>query len=585
MKAAFWLRQDRARAVVVAVAVAIASLLGADRSSAQLSPGPLSAPHAQLEGSDRCLECHSQKRRIAPERCLDCHELLGEQLRAERGYHFEVFHQGCERCHMEHHGAEFELIYWGEGGQVSFDHRLTGFELVGAHARLECRDCHRASLIAEPRRLEAAGKDLNRTFLGLEAGDCLDCHQDTHRGQFADRSCTACHGMERWKPIDRFDHARTDFPLRGRHQNVPCASCHKSAGATGLETSDSGSVRYTSLQHSACTDCHSDPHESRLGPRCQQCHSESGWKIDARASFDHSKTRYPLVGAHGRVRCEACHPGGVTKTVARFQKCSDCHLDRHLGQFASRPRGSDCDACHDLEGFKPARFSLELHQESRYPLAGAHLAVPCNACHAPLTSVETARMASELGSRLSLRAGEVVHRYSFASTECVACHEDPHEESLGRFMQLQGCSTCHSVAGWRQIDFDHEPTDYGLFGGHLKPVCRDCHGVDSDHAVQTELVFKGVSRDCAHCHQDPHAGQFAYRGTEQVCDDCHSVVAWSETVFDHGRDARFALDGAHVRLECASCHRQEWIDGRWVVRYRDLPRTCIDCHEMSELTP
>ena len=45
---------------------------------------------------------------------------------------------------MEHQGRDFELVFWGERGREAFDHALTGFSLLGRHARLRCDDCHRS---------------------------------------------------------------------------------------------------------------------------------------------------------------------------------------------------------------------------------------------------------------------------------------------------------------------------------------------------------------------------------------------------------------------------------------------------------
>ena len=39
--------------------------------------------------------------------------------------------------------------------------------------------------------------------------------------------CADCHNSMKWKP-SLFDHdERTEFPLRGAHQNVRCGECHK----------------------------------------------------------------------------------------------------------------------------------------------------------------------------------------------------------------------------------------------------------------------------------------------------------------------------------------------------------------------
>ena len=52
--------------------------------------------------------------------------------------------------------------------------------------------------------------------------------------------------------------------------------------------------------------------------------------------------------------------------------------------------------------------------------------------------------------------------------------------------------------------------------------------------------------------------------------------------FDHARDAAYRLDGAHVRLACAACHRPETRNGVTFVRYKPLPTTCRGCHGGSQ---
>ena len=62
---------------------------------------------------------------------------------------------------------------------------------------------------------------------------------------------------------------------------------------------------------------------------CSSCHSISKWSA---ASFDHSKTDYPLDGAHSMVRCAQCHmqqkeiDGRVIRIYRGTPKnCEGCH--------------------------------------------------------------------------------------------------------------------------------------------------------------------------------------------------------------------------------------------------------------------
>jgi Zn finger protein HypA/HybF involved in hydrogenase expression len=49
--------------------------------------------------------------------------------------------------------------------------------------------------------------------------------------------------------------------------------------------------------------------------------------------------------------------------------------------------------------------------------------------------------------------------------------------------------------------------------------------------------------------------------------------------FDHQRDARFALDAQHEKLQCSACHRAYQTAQGSVVRFKPLGVTCAECHD------
>jgi hypothetical protein len=121
-----------------------------------------------------------------------------------------------------------------------FDHDArTGYALAGKHAGARCNDCHR------PTQARAA-----RIYRGTSTR-CDACHTDQHRGQFSGRDCSACHtSNDRWA-LSAFDHARTRFPLDGRHARVACARCHVPV----KQRDGSLVVQYRPLG-TRCEDCH-----------------------------------------------------------------------------------------------------------------------------------------------------------------------------------------------------------------------------------------------------------------------------------------------------------------------------------------
>ena len=64
----------------------------------------------------------------------------------------------------------------------------------------------------------------------------------------------------------------------------------------------------------------------------------------------------------------------------------------------------------------------------------------------------------------------------------------------------------------------------------------------------------GAPRDCAGCHEDPHAARSA-----PAAATCHTPASWEAegegARFDHARDTRFPLDALHAKLDCSRLPR------------------------------
>src|SRR5256886_9244706 len=54
---------------------------------------------------------------------------------------------------------------------------------------------------------------------------------------------------------------------------------------------------------------------------CESCHTTGGWKkVNMSTPFDHSKTKYPLLGMHMQVGCGGCHSAGDFKRPLRSEE-------------------------------------------------------------------------------------------------------------------------------------------------------------------------------------------------------------------------------------------------------------------------
>jgi nitrate/TMAO reductase-like tetraheme cytochrome c subunit len=509
-------------------------------SFAQLSPGDLSSSHAHLEGLRNCTKCHVLGEKETTSKCLACHTEIQQLLDQNRGYHSSSEAKGkkCAECHGDHHGRDFEMTRFDA---IGFNHDLTGYTLEGRHSQLQCADCHKSELI----KTRVSQKD-GYSYLGLGT-ECLSCHDDYHQNTKSN-DCLSCHDQNTFKlAVDDFDHAQTRFPLTGRHQSLACESCHTGGDVKSFQ-------QYTNTQLRQCNGCHEDVHNNEYGSNCSQCHTVYSFtRIKTTTAFNHDKTNFPLTGMHTGVGCKECHAGSYNRPVPH-QSCTDCHSDFHEGQLAKNGVSPDCSQCHSVEGFSPAKFSIENHNLTNFPLEGAHLATPCVFCH---------RSAGKWD-------------FSKDGSNCVNCHPNIHENILAeRFMQGNSCESCHAVSSWDEIEFNHSLTNFELVGKHTQASCRDCHFSEQENGTVVQK-FSGLASSCENCHTDIHFKQFEVDNRND-CARCHTSENWNPEKFNHN-NTRFKLDGEHVGLNCSSCHkRTEYLIPNYTI-YKIEDISCASCH-------
>jgi hypothetical protein len=258
----------------------------------------------------------------------------------------------------------------------------------------------------------------------------------------------------------------------------------------------------------------------------------------------------PLISGHAKLEknCAACHQ--AFDVSAQRQLCLTCHEDvaadltAQVGFHSRNPLASSgpCKACHpdhlgrdaNILGSSDATFD---HSQTDFPLRGRHETVDCIGCH-PADA-----------------------RRRDAPTACVDCHRknDPHHGSLG-----SDCAKCHDEVQWRTTRFDHAKTRFPLTGAHATASCEGCH---------VGGKYRDVKQDCLSCHaiDDAHGGRFGPK-----CADCHNTQTWKKKGFDHEKEAKFALTGAHGRAACTTCHRVP--PGQ-----RKLPKSCAGCHATEDI--
>jgi hypothetical protein len=506
----------------------------------QISPGDLTNAHANLEGLSNCTKCHELGEKVDNEKCLECHTEIKSLQYSGSGYHSnsEVKNKNCWDCHSEHHGRKFRIINFDPN---SFNHSKAGYKLEGAHAETDCDKCHQSIYISD---FELKGR--SGTYLGLNKY-CFSCHEDYHQTSLGD-NCAECHNTFAFKPAKNFNHNDAHFKLTGAHKNVDCAKCHLIEKRNGKDFQVFKGITFTT-----CQSCHKDVHQGKFGANCNGCHNTISFKRINKGAFNHDKTNFPLIGKHSLVVCESCHKHNL-KTELKHENCTDCHNDYHDSQFTINEDIRDCKDCHSELGFRPSVFSLLQHDSTRFAITGAHLATPCESCHLK----------------------EEKWSFKKIGINCIDCHANIHEEELKeKFMFAKDCTNCHKTDSWDLINFDHNITEFKLFGKHSNISCGGCHV--KQIGGQKQILFRTIDSDCETCHTDIHNGQFISENNKTDCSRCHSFDNWKPDKFDHNL-TEFPLDGAHKNVDCSKCHPKQERNGSFFIKFKLESFKCADCH-------
>jgi hypothetical protein len=377
--------------------------------------------------------------------------------------------------------------------------------------------------------------------------------------------CRTCHSSATWR-TSKFDHTKTAFPLRGRHQSVACTACHK------------GPAARTSPAFATCASCHADPHRGTFKQDCVTCHAETSFRTAA--AFDHDGTGFRLTERHAGLACAACHkaavparaapvprpaPGrpparGAPRATAAAQAaldfrglqpaCASCHADPHRDQL-----GPSCGTCHTARTFAVTAFA---HPGPQDLFAGAHAPLACAACHQAALPPSTVR------------------QFRGTPTACAACHQDVHLGQVG-----PECASCHAVTSpkFAATGFAHERARFALNGAHAAVPCVQCHPRESrafPAGTGTAMRLTGIATSCVSCHADVHLGQV---GT--ACERCHSSAAFAVRDYVHQDPPRGFFVGRHLNLACAKCHQTRtgrFPAGAGTALDLRVGVTCVACH-------
>jgi hypothetical protein len=181
------------------------------------------------------------------------------------------------------------------------------------------------------------------------------------------------------------------------------------------------------------------------------------------------------------------------------------------------------------------------HKDTRFPLDGRHLSVPCESCHAKGV-------------------------YQGTPTTCYACHWIRRQDDRYRTRLGSTCETCHRSTSWTATTWNHtSATGVALNAAHRTLACESCHAGGR---------FVTASQ-CIQCHQKDYAAtkspNHQAAGFSIACDGCHKASAstWTSAALNH--NALFPLVGLHATVACATCHVNNVFQG--------TPSDCYSCHK------
>jgi hypothetical protein len=532
---------------------------------------PLRGMHEKVQ----CTQCH-----VKPvftnvgKNCEDCHTDI----------HQRKMGTNCAQCHT--------VQGWNNAVQQVKDHQ-NRFPLLGAHAAVQCEDCHKGAAVGQ--------------FQGLSTA-CISCHQTdfqkttnpNHVAAQFPQTCETCHSFDSWLGATaNVNHAAPpiNFPLTNGHANVPCESCHVGGNyQLKIAATDCGNAG-----------CHLTTWQQTTNPKhsaaatvfpvatCTNCHNTVSWLT---ANFDHGTTGFPLTNSHQLA------PAG------KVNACTDCHVNNNYN-LTIQPNDCGNSGCH-----------LTTWQQTNNPThsaAGAAFAAAnCSTCHSPTLwtnvtfnhaatgwALTDSHQMSPAGKVNACTDCHVGNNYTFtsANTDCYGCHQTawnstptfggavPNHITAGFPTSL--CSQCHDTIVWTDSTFNHANTGFPLQNSHqISPAgkvtgCDQCHlGNYSTLAIQPT--------DCGNsgCHLNTNYGG-GWQGTNNPvhssagapfaaanCSNCHNTISFLTATFNHSTTG-WPLVGSHQMSPagkvnaCTDCH----VGNNYT--FTSANTDCYGCHQTA----
>ena len=363
--------------------------------------------------------------------------------------------------------------------------------------------------------------------------------------------CSDCHTTTSFNPLKdslSFNHdSQTPFQLVGRHMLVSCQSCHVS-----------NVFKEPHATNDACATCHADVHKGKLGADCQQCHNQTSFNL-IEPILVHTRTTFPLTGAHVTVMCSSCHQNQKNGAFTQVDTdCYSCHK-KDYERTANRALDhvqlgypTECKQCHNTMGWANANFDHAT--VANYPLVGAHAQIRCQDCHV-IPSMD-------------------LKFHPIGPNDCYSCHAQDYQNEHSGDNFPTTCLSCHNQNSWDGANFQHSVASGGfsLVGAHAKTDCASCHDLGSN-----TLKFNpnpSSQDDCISCHTADYQANHAVTQFPTDCKLCHSVNTFTGSSFKDHDSKNFPIyTGNHRNVwgtNCGTCHKNS-------SNYQEF--SCTSCHE------
>jgi len=147
------------------------------------------------------------------------------------------------------------------------------------------------------------------------------------------------------------------------------------------------------------------------------CHAVvTGW---TGATFDHSKTPFPLTGAHVNVACASCHTNPVYANTPT--DCYSCHSADYKGttnpNHTSAGFPTTCATCHTTTAWTGATFN-----HTWFPTNHGRANGVCSTCHTNPNDYSVFVCTNCHTQTQTDNNHRGVRNYVYNSANCYACH-------------------------------------------------------------------------------------------------------------------------------------------------------------------